>query len=226
MLAVLTPERDLIERLRGLSCRGTFEAHVTVEAPDAATRERFRELCAALGAKCVLIELPEGVTRSQPMTATYHRGEVAAVSEEVAALSQAVRDAGFDVTRVKLEAVASNDGLPETDEEAAAFPEENYFEFHVKALLPTDADVEALRSCCARHDARLSSNALKTDQEGRRERFVTLRVYNAGRRNALARFDALVNDLLAAGYTLGNRLREYTLYDSAVRLDAGWIGGA
>ena len=226
MPAVRTPERDLIERLRGLDCRGTFEAHVTIDAGDAATRERFRAACATLGAKCVLIELPEGATRSQPMTATYHRGELAAVAEEVAALSRAVRGAGFDVTRVKLEAVATNDGLPETDEEAAAFPQENYFEFHVKALLPADADVEALRACCARHDGRLSSNALKTGNEGRRERFVTLRVYNAGRRNAFARFDALVSDLLAAGYALGNRLREYTLYDSAARLDAGWIGGA
>jgi hypothetical protein len=226
MFAITTPEHDMIERLRGLNCRGTFEAHVTVEAPDAATREHFRDVCATLGAKCVLIELPEGVTRSQPMTAAYHRGEVAAVAEEVAALSRAVRDAGFEVTRVKLEAVASNEGLPETDEEAAAFPEENYFEFHVKALLPPAADVAALRGCCARHGARLSINALKTEQDGRRERFVTLRVYNAGRRNALARFDALVSDLLAAGYALGNRLREYTLYDSAVRLDAGWIGGA
>jgi len=210
MPAVRTPERDLIERLRGLDCRGTFEAHVTIDAGDAATRERFRAACATL---------------SQPMTATYHRGELAAVAEEVAALSRAVRGAGFDVTRVKLEAVATNDGLPETDEEAAAFPQENYFEFHVKALLPADADVEALRACCARHDGRLSSNALKSDNEGRRERFVTLRVYNAGRRNAFARFDALVSDLLAAGYALGNRLREYTLYDSAARLDAGWIGG-
>jgi hypothetical protein len=220
------PEHDMIEHLRGLNCRGTFEAHVTIAADDATTRERFRDLCAQLGAKCVLIELPEGVTRSQPMTATYHRGEVAAVAEEVAALSRTVRDAGFDVTRLKLEAVATNEGLPDTDEEAAAFPAENHFEFHVKALLGTDADLDVLRSLCARHDARLSSNALKMDTDGRRERFVTMRVYHAGRRSAFARFDALVNDLLAAGYTLGNRLREYTLYDSAVRLDAGWIGGA
>lgn len=226
METVLLPEYDLIERLQGLNCRGTFEAHITIDAGDAATRERFRMLCDRLNAKCVLIELPEGVTRSQPMTATYHRGEVAAVTEEVAALGRAVRAAGFDLTRVKLEAVATNDGLPETDEEAAAFPAENHFEFHVKTVLPAEAPLDALRTLCARHDARLSSNALKADTDGRRERFVTMRVYHAGRRSAFARFDALVNELLAAGYTLGNRLREYTLYDSAVLLDAGWIGGA
>jgi len=226
MHTILTPERDMIEHLQGLKCRGTFEAHVTITADDAATRTRFRQLCTQLGAKCVLIELAEGVTRSQPMTATYHRGEVAAVAEEVAALSLAVRDAGFDVTRVKLEAVATNEGLPETDADALAFPAENHFEFHVKALLPPAADLDALRTLCARHDARLSSNALKTDADGRRERFVTMRVYHAGRHSACARFDALVNELLAASYTLGNRLREYTLYDSAVSLDAGWIGGA
>jgi hypothetical protein len=226
MLAIHRPEHDLIERLQGLACRGTFEAHVTIDAHDAETRDRFRAWCAERTVKCVLIELPEGTTRSQPMTATYHRGETIPVAEEVAALSRSVRAAGFAVTRVKLEAVATNEGLPDTDEEAAAFPGENYYEFHVKVLLAADADLGALRCLCAGHDARLSSNALKAEKDGRRERFVTLRVYHAGRQNAIARFEALVSNLLAAGYTLGNRMREYTLYDSAARLDAGWIGAA
>jgi len=73
------PETDILARLTGHPCRGTFEAHVTVEAADLAARERFGALCAELGVKCVLIELPEGVTRSQPMTASYHRGDMAGV---------------------------------------------------------------------------------------------------------------------------------------------------
>src|SRR5437870_847820 len=92
-------EQDMIERLRGLSGGGTFEAHVTVQADDLAARERFRALCGELGVKCVLIELPEGQTRSQPMTSSYHRGELPAVVEEVAGIARRLREQGFAVSR-------------------------------------------------------------------------------------------------------------------------------
>ena len=80
-----------------------------------------------------------------------------------------------------------------------------------------------MNELCARHDARLSRNALKSHADGSLERFVTLRVHHAGRATAFARFDALVNDLTTAGYSPGNRLKEYTIYDSAASVDAGWL---
>jgi len=70
-------EQDLIQRLQGVTSSGTFEAHVTVTA--LADRERFQAICANLGVKSVLIELPEGSTPSQPMTSSYHRGDLQAV---------------------------------------------------------------------------------------------------------------------------------------------------
>jgi hypothetical protein len=213
----------LIDRLRGQAGRGTFEAHVTVEAADLDQRERFRAACAALGVKCVLIELPHGITRSQPMTSTYHHGDLDAVVQEVAALARALAESGFPVTRVKLEAVVTNAGVPLTDEEAQAFPPGNYFEFHVKAVLPPGADLSSLRELCTRHGAHLSSNALKRDQGSRAERFVTLRAYGVGRQRAEAAFERLLSDLESAGHTLSNRLREYTLFDSNITIDAGWI---
>ena len=225
-----TPEQDLITRLSARGGAGTFEAHVTVQAADLAERERFRAACAELGVKCVLIELPHGETRSQPMTSTYHRGELGDAAREVAALAAALRGRGFAVSRVKLEAVITNTGVPETDEEARRFPAANYFEFHVKASLPPGADLAPLRALCREHGAHLSSNALQREEDGRSRRFVTLRVYGAGRRRAEERFNALYRALEAAGYALSNKLREYTLFDSNAAVDAGWIdapgGGA
>jgi hypothetical protein len=223
MQRISLPEEDMLARLARQTGSGTFEAHVTVEAADLAQREQFRSVCDDLGVKCVLIELPAGVTRSQPMTSTYHRGELVEVLGEVAGLTRTLRQRGFAATRVKVEAVITNAGVPQTDEEAKAFPAGNYFEFHVKVLLPADADLEALRTVCTRHGAHLSSNALKREEDGRSQRFVTQRVYGVGRMNAEAVFEALVGDLLAAGYELSNRLREYTIYDSNIAVDAGWI---
>ena len=214
------PEQDMLDALRATPGRGTFEAHVTITA-DLAERERFRVTCAGLGIKCVLIELPQGATRTQPMTSTYHRGDLADAAREVAALAGAVREAGFAVSRVKLEAVTTNEGVPATDEEAARLPPGNYFEFHAKVTLPAGADLAPLRALCGNHRAHLSSNAFKADDESC-ERFVTLRVYAAGRVRAEAAFDALLADLDAAGHAVTNRLREYTIYDSNAAVDAGW----
>jgi hypothetical protein len=215
--------QDMIDRFRGQAGSGTFEAHVTVEAADLGQRERFRAVCAELGVKCVLIELPAGISRSQPMTSTYHRGELTEVVREVAALAQTLAERRFAVVRVKLEAVVTNAGIPASDEEAREFPPGNYFEFHVKATLSPGADLEALRDLCRRHGAHLSSNALKREDDGRTERFVTLRLYGVGRQRAEAVFDRLIADLQGAGYPLSNRLREYAIYDSNVTVDAGWI---
>jgi hypothetical protein len=219
------PEQVLQTCLADSSYRGTFESHLTIEAADLAQRQRFQEVCGQLGVKCVLIELPQGATRSQPMTACHHHGDIARVLGEVDSLCRRLRAAGFALVRVKLEAVAANEGVPDSDEEASRFPPENYFEFHVKLCLSENADREALGICCDRHAARLSRNALKTEEDGRTERFVTMRVYGAGRRSAFARLEALERDLSAAGFAIVNRQREYTLFDSAERLDAGWIDG-
>jgi hypothetical protein len=219
------PEQALQTCLAGSSYRGTFESHITIEAADLSQRQRFRDVCQQLGIKCVLIELPQGNTRSQPMTACHHHGDIARVLGEVDSLCRNLRAAGFSLVRVKLEAVAANEGVPDSDEEASRFPPENYFEFHVKLCLSENADLEAMRTCCDHHAARLSRNALKTEEGGCSERFVTMRVYGAGRRSAFVRLEALERDLSAAGFAIVNRQREYTLFDSAERLDAGWIDG-
>lgn len=221
------PEDRMLAALAARPGRGTFEGHVTVAA--AGPLDEFRAACAGLGVKPVLIELPHGETPTQLMTAAYVRGGLADAAARVAGVARGLRAAGFAVERVKLEAVATNDGVPETDAGARAFPADCYFEFHVKLALPAGADRDAPRAVCERHGARLSRNAFKADA-GREERFVTLRVYDAGRESASRRLDALLADLAAAGVAVLNTVREYTLFDSAVELDAGWLdppgGGA
>jgi inosine/xanthosine triphosphate pyrophosphatase family protein len=216
------PYLELADVLRGRSFGGTFEAHVTVRAGGVADTARFGELCDRLGVKQVLIELPRGETRSQPMTASYHHGTLREAQAEVHAMARALAAAGFDVTRVKLEALGQNRDIPEDDAAAQALPA-NYFEFHVKVTLPAEAAVDALRERVVARGAHLSKNARKLREDGRQERFVTLRVYGVGRPAADARFDALLAELVATGLPLGQRIREYTVYDSDVAVDRGWL---
>ncbi len=184
--------------------RGTFEAHLTIETDHAAD---FDALCGRLGVKHVAIELADGVHRSQPMTASYHRGELPAVIAEVDALYAQLVAAGFAVVRVKLEALASNDGI----DDAVG----GYFEFHVKVR---DPDLAQLAPICERHHARLSRNARSAAT-----RFITMRVYGAARAAAEAKLDALLAELAAGDHHVAGTAREYTVYDSRIELDAGWL---
>jgi hypothetical protein len=212
------------ERLQATACRGSFEAHLTVDAADLERRATFEALCGELGVKCVLIELAAGVHRSQPMTASYHRGELGAVLGEIEALHASLWQAGFPVVRVKIEAAAMNPGVPITDEEAAAI--DGYFEFHAKVRLPDAGDITALRALCESRSAHLSRNDRKRDERGVAERFITQRVYGVGRARAANEFDALLRDLAQAGHAVVSMKREYTIYDGKLELDAGWLDQA
>ena len=220
------PYLELADRLRAQGEGGAFEAHITVSARSEEDLRRFRAFCDAASVKCIFIELGRGEEVFQPMTASYHHGTLRQAREEVRAMARALAAEGFDVTRLKLEALGKNRDIPEDDATARAQPA-NYFEFHVKALLPTGStELDALRARCERHGAHLSRNARKVREDGASERFVTLRVHGLGRANADARFTALLQELAGMGLTLTQRLREWTVYDSNHGLDRGWLEGA
>jgi len=80
-----------------------------------------------------------------------------------------------------------------------------------------------LQEFCKKNNAHLSKNSFKLFDNGQQQRFVTLRIYRLGRTNAEAQFDKVVEDLGKEGYAVESKMREYSVYDSNVRLDTGWI---
>lgn len=217
------PYLELAELLRGRAYDGVFEAHVTVAPCEI---EGLRRRCDELGVKCIAIELPAGAEPIQPMTASHHRGGLREVQAEVHRLARALVLAGYTVTRTKIEAVGAHPEVPHSDAEAAAAPRENYFEFHVKVILPQGTCTIDLEATVRAHGAHLSRNSLKPARAGASERFVTLRVYGLGRPRAEARFAALVDAIHAGGHATRGRIREYTVYDSDVTVDRGWLGAS
>lgn len=215
-----------LDETAALSTGGAYEAHLTISARSEEELRRFRAFCDAASVKCIFIELSRGAEAFQPMTASYHHGTLRQAHAEAMALARALVAEGFDVTRLKLEALGKNRDIPEDDATAKARPA-SYFEFHVKALVPPGGEgLEALRARCEKHGAHLSRNARKVRADGRSERFVTLRVHGLGRANADARFTALLEDLAETGLTLTQRLREWMVYDSNHELDRGWLEDA
>jgi hypothetical protein len=215
------PYLDAADRLRGRTYRGAFEAHVTI-APPAAGLDAFRAACERLGASCIAIELPAGDRPAQPMTGSVHRGELRAVMHDVHALARALLTDGFDVVRTKIEAQPTNLDIPESDADAAHLPH-NYFEYHLQLVIPAGTDLTTLAARCAPHGARLSRNARSRRDDGTEERFATLRV-RAGRATADARAAALASALASAtDARITKRICEYTVYDSDLAIDRGWL---
>ena len=123
----------------------------------------------------------------------------------------------------QIEAAPENAGVPQTDAQALEESPQNYFEHHVKLLRAVGAPRERLVEVCDRHGAHLSRNALREAAAGREERFVTLRCYLAGRQTSDARRDALIADLKSLGEEILEYESEYSVFDTNLELDAGWL---
>ncbi len=183
-----------------------FETHVTVVHD-----ERLPGWAAARGLKYTRIELDRGASADQPMLTSRGRGDLAGRRAAAAALVGRLRDDGFTVRRVKIEAAPWHAAVPA-----------GYFEHHVKLVL-TAAGVDAARAVAVRHGAHVSRNARRVRDDGRHERFVTQRCHDVGRPRARERLDAMIAELDAGGLEIVEVEEEYVLVDDNPELDAGWI---
>jgi hypothetical protein len=173
---------------------GLFESHLTVEPTD--DDERLGALAARHGAKYTRIVLDRGSSPDQPMVTIRGRGTLDEQRALTADWTRRLRGAGFPVSRAKIEAAPDNVGIPQTGD----LPDGCYFEHHVKLVLADDAGMAAVRAVSERHAAHVSRNARRVLADGRCERFVTQRCYDAGQPEARRRLAALVDELSAAGH--------------------------
>jgi hypothetical protein len=202
--------------------RGDFEVHLTVRS--VSTLDVFRAWCEAERCKCVRIVLARGMQVEQPM-ATWRRDDTVLpdVLAEATERAQDLERAGVAVVRVKIEADPSNDDVPTSDSAALLQGSCNYFEHHVKVRREAAAGYELLLRACLDHAAHLSRNAWRKAAEGFEERFVTLRSYRMGRFASEQQLQRLLAALEGAGEQIIDVESEYTVHDSNLALDAGWL---
>ena len=202
---------------------GSFEVHLTVEISSDERMHKFRQWCQDRSLKAVEIVLDRGRHTHQPM-ATWRRAETTLepVLDEANAFA-ADAAAHFEVTRVKIEAAPDNEGVPVSDEESSSRPRENYFEHHIKLLRTPGASADALTAAVTPHGAHVSRNAFRQRDDGRAERFVTLRSYAVGREASAGQLLRLLETLDSLGEEVVEFESEYCVYDSRIELDAGWL---
>jgi hypothetical protein len=214
---------------------GRFEIHIFVEPldPPAEAVEKFRAACAAASMKALLLQLDYvgrgfvGVLQSS----RYIDGDEAAARAAAHHDADHLRAAGLSVIREKVEAVATDEGVPKDAGDArralARGGADRYFEFHLlvdgrdRAL--SEADVVGLRTLSAEFAARLgtpvplSYNAMKPSQ-----RFLNLRARGVGLDAAMEPVRALER-ALPADLVLKKVIAEYICFDSNRAVDNGWL---
>ena len=161
------------------------------------------------------------------MTSSYIMGNRDTAITEARRLVKLLQGDGWTVKRVKIEALASNKGVPETDEEHRALKAKGegiYFEFHLKCKCKDESDKLRLTAVGAKYGAHTSRSAFKKNfEDGSFLNFLTLREYDMGRVNALKKFEALRADLKEAQFEVLDFEREYAVFDDNIGLDSGWL---
>jgi hypothetical protein len=214
---------------------GTFEIHVFVEPldPPEEAVERFRAACAGAPTpmKALLLNLDYvgrgfvGVLQ----TSRYVEGDVALARRAASEDAEVMRRAGLPVIREKVEALASDAGVPRTPEEGSRSPADRYFEFHLlidgRTRRLSEEDMRSLRAISQDFTRRLgtpvplSYNALKPSQ-----RFLNLRARGVGLPQALEPVRALERAVETSGeLEVRKVIAEYICFDSNRSVDDGWL---
>lgn len=189
----------------------SYEAHITVDAPDALAA---RALATSLGLRFVHIELAAGQWPSQPMLTFVEPRSLAHALERAREVTAICERSRICVRRIKIERELDAD-------DRAGADDARYFEAHLKLALCDEAQRAQAAEIAIRCGAHRSRNARRVTGD-REERFLTVRTDNA---EALAaRVAALVAAIAERGLELLSRREECVVYDSARSLDQGWEG--
>ncbi|AMQ10892.1 putative ankyrin repeat-containing protein [Brazilian marseillevirus] len=215
-----------------MSCpiKGLFEIHVTVKNTNV---PKLKIFCERNNLKAILACSGKGNDdcNSQVMISKWKSGvscDVVSVANE---LSKEMAKVGLEVLRVKVEAMQSNEGVPNTKEESDKCIRGCYFEFHLKyPLKPTDNGMEGLEEAAKEVAENIQSQCdfgigvSMNIFSAKNHPLLTLRVMDSWKEEAVRIKDELLDGLKEFGYKSNNGIQqEWAFYDTNQNLDDGWI---
>ncbi|KAJ3099389.1 hypothetical protein HDU97_003222 [Phlyctochytrium planicorne] len=207
---------------------GVFEFHITVRSPsgnDAENAEFLRLLqtfCELHKLKLTVIHLNSGDFPKQVMIGRYTAGRSDTIQATLhESYIHPLIESGFEPIRLKIESIASNEGVPMNQVSKASSEFRNgYFEFHWKLeLYPQDLpNLHELASEIG--GLHVSRNAHKLCPDGRVHIFLTARDHGGGKVEALDMHQR-ISDCLKLFKVL-KKEREFVVVDTNLGLDNGW----
>ena len=215
--------------------RGIFEVHITVGTDGDSLHRLWRYCSVRPTIKPVLAVADSGVVKNQYMISKYKAGSASQMISSAKLMASQLKSAGLAVIRVKVEAMANNDGVPRSSADYKEYAANNaavnpkpYFEFHTKIILGKDHVYEDLQKTLANFQ-----NEYKTDQVyanvsvnlcGSKVPLMTLRIYEMGRDAAYEIKDKLFHLVKSQGFKMDGKTQyEFSIYDSNETVDHGWL---
>jgi len=207
-----------------------FECHIFCVPldPSDADKERFADACEAVGLRGLCLGLNydgKGVVDVLQSTKYVTCPDVHTAVALMLADARRLNE-HFEVVRLKLEAMASNPGIPRTDEDAAQMPPGLYFEHHIKLNAPvtpeSDDRLKALgRELTTELGIRVpfSCNNLR----GKNQRFLNARTYAMGAERSATVVERIIEAVQARGFSVTKVIEEYVVFDTNKALDGGWL---
>jgi len=204
------------------SITGTFEIHVTI---DVQSQTRLLVCIAELKNNGLydwmirprMTQVSElyGDHQLQPMFACFLYGESENALTKLFDLGLLMQKYGVNVMRLKLESMANNKGVP------AATTDDDYFEFHFDIPIPQSsvaANWNTLVEILTPFGCHLSHNLNKSEITP----IATIRHYGT-LEDIQKHYEKIEEVLRARQYQCIKLQREYSVFDSFVGLDRGWV---
>lgn len=206
-----------------------FEIHVTVKLPSADSIEPFKNTCARIGVKPIVLDLRDSV--QDVMTSSVIMADNLGAYNEMCRISQELKDAGFHVVRDKIETVPWHPAAPT---ELKDVNPNLYFECHINIVV----NEEERKKLVEWNDnfnigGHFSKNVFKRINDTDFVQMLTLRssTITKWNVNCTATFTGYIERILNVlntelGLRPGAVLKhtiEYAIYDTNIAHDTAWV---
>ncbi|CAF4969530.1 unnamed protein product [Rotaria sp. Silwood1] len=211
--------------------KGTFEAHVTFDCSYNTEEivEKLEKACENTQYKIIFIDSATQQLEDehiQLITSSSYSGEYPSIVKQI---EKEVHEhfKQFNIKRIKIKSLASNEGVPQTDIDKRLFWSKKtyYFEFHYKILVKKgrgENKLNKLRTICQSNRKfclRASYNAFKQLDQKHFHYTVTTRLFDSDREKAFKSNDAIVEYLTKNNFPPLETVSEFIVYDTHIELD-------
>ncbi len=175
-----------------------------------------------------------GVQKEQYMISKWKNGTDESVIKRAIDIADDMRGKNVKVSRVKVESMAHNQGVPQSEGDFHKLISSNdltgrpYFEFHTKIDI-TDNRLEHLVQWCDTQKLKYASDndvclGISANICGSAIPLLTIRIYNHGRDYSIDIKDEILNNLKKSEFkVIGNIQQEFSIYDNNGDMDRDWL---
>ena len=213
-----------------MDINGLFEIHITVDKND----DYYKLWSYTFNKKdfkLILAVSDIGVHKEQFMISKWKNGTVSEAIDKANKIAKDMIVHGIKVERVKVESMAHNPGVPDSDEDFNKIKEnfvvgKPYFEFHAKIDIMSNTLEDSIYWCNERHKSYSSEIhlAISANICGSGSPLLTIRIYDHGRNYSIRVKNEILDNLKKDGYkVIGNIQQEFSIYDTNDNMDKGWL---